>query len=183
MLSSTTALGIPELLEMVLDHATPQDLLLWQRVNKAWQAAIQRSPRIQERLFFRIGETCKTVSRKTVVFANPFLKFFAHESTEFRHNFLDDAFDGKASHPTASWRQMYMSSPATTGLDPHMMIGDRLDVGFWVECETGITIGQFADALKDHVALHRRAGEVSSILVCISPGWKMFAVSIFPPSP
>ena len=164
---------------MVLDHATPQDLLLWQRVNKAWQAAIRRSPRIQERLFFRIRETCKevydsksreivlvkntckTVFDKNCVVWNPFLRFFARVGG---HSFSGHAFDGKASYPTASWREMYLTSPAMTELRTMMIIlGQRrkedLYVNFPVACETGITIGQFANALKEHIARHTEASE------------------------
>ena len=181
MLPSTTVLGIPELLEMVLDHNTPQDLLLWQRVNKAWQAAIQRSPRVQERLFFRIKEICKKVfdiktctwfGRKYVV-ANPFLNFFALTTLESRHIFINSAFDGKASHPTASWRQMYLSSPALTDLEVIMIFKDQwwkevrnMSVVCHIACETGITIGQFADALKEHIARHTEASELVDCIVC-----------------
>ena len=177
MLPSTTALGIPELLDMILDHATPQNLLLWQRVNKAWQAAIQRSPRIQERLFFRISETRKTVFVKKSVVANPFLKFFTNQDEEalfyfFSDHTFDHAVNGKASLPTASWRQMYLTNPAVTKLQATMFItkgecpieSAATDVDCLIACETGITIGQFADALKEHVACHTRAGEGASYL-------------------
>ena len=181
MLPSTTALGIPELLEMVLDHATPQDILLWQRVNKAWQAAIQRSPRIQERLFFRIKETCKRAfDKKTCprfdrdrVVANPFLKFFASRRRETQHIFYDGTFDGKASHPTASWRQMYLSSPALTDLQVVMQfeITSYKEVPVVsaicpIACETGITIGKFADAFEEYIARYTRYGEVILYLFC-----------------
>ena len=165
MLPSTTALGIPELLEMVLDHATPQDLLLWQRVNNAWRAAIQKSPRIQERLFFRIREIYETVSHEEVVVANPFLEFFAEKCGEATYFFSDDAFDGKASHPTASWRQMFTSSPAVTKLDASIGFKGR-GVGFRIKCETGMTIGRFADALKEYSAPYTRAGEVPKCFLC-----------------
>ena len=158
MLPSTTALGIPELLEMVLDYAAPQDLLLWQRVNKSWQAAIERSPRFQEKLFFRIRETRKTVSDENCVVWNPFLKFFAHGSIDGWHLFFDDAFDGKASHPSASWRRMYFSSPAVTELYTMMKFDDKsrhplggLQVHELVSCATGVVLGKVADTLKKHV--------------------------------
>ena len=173
MLPSAKALGIPELLEMVLDHATSQDLLLWQRVNKAWQAAIRSSPRIQERLFFRVREICERVFDKQAVVANPFVKFFAHKSGGIAYLFSDDAFDGKkASHPAASWRQMYLSSPAVTELELFIMSGnDRWKeaggiVGkFRVTCENGITVGQFADALKEHLTLHVERWQAAGFLV------------------
>ena len=179
MLPSTTALGIPELLEMVLEYATPQDLLLWQRVNKAWQGAIRRSPRIQERLFFRISETRETVFGNKRV-TNPFMKFFANPNGEpvysynsFSDHTFDHAVNGKASISTASWRQMYLTNPAVTKLQATMIITKddcyKECVGLVgacvIACETGITIGKFADALKEHAAGHTRAGEVVSFLL------------------
>ena len=176
MLPSARALVIPELLEMVLDHATPQDLLLWQRVNKAWQAAIRSSPRIQEKLFFRVRKLCNTAFDEKCMIENPYLKSFAHERG-FMYLFFDDAFDRKkASHPTASWRQMYLRSPALTRLEAVRMI----DNGYWMEamamgvncpiaCETGVTIGQLADALKEYRAHHIEACEVAEFLIRIIP--------------
>ena len=69
MLPSTRTFGVTELLEMILENATPQDLLLWQRVNKMWYEAIQKSPQIQEKLFFRINPL-KKEDKKT---GNPFI--------------------------------------------------------------------------------------------------------------
>ena len=173
MLPSTEALGIPELLGMVLGYAAPRDLLLWQRVSKAWQAAIWSSPGIQERLFFRIRETYeKTVGVKHV-FANPFVQFFA-ESKGPRWIFLGDAFDGKkASHPTASWRRMQLSSAALTQLEAIMTPVDerckkmRVAAQFQITCETGITIGQFADSFKEHVAPCKGTCDAFDCVICI----------------
>ena len=167
MRPSTTALGIPELLEMVLDHATPQDLLLWQRVNKAWQATIQRSPRFQERLFFRTKETWKTMPNRAFLVKNPFLERFENTSGWVTTcHFSHDAFDGKkASHPTASWRQMHLSSPAMTDLEAITLprcngrVAASTIVIFRITCMTGITVGQFADTIKEHAAFRGEAGE------------------------
>lgn len=175
MLPPTKALGIPELVERVLDYAAPQDLLLWQRVSKVWQAAIRSSPRIQERLFFRVREPCETVLQKGGVVANPFVKTFAFPCIEYRHCFIGNAtnaFDGKkASHPTTSWRQMYLRNPAMTELKAfNMLTGERLmEVTgkvekFRISCETGITIGQFADTLKERAARHKEIWEITESL-------------------
>ena len=181
MLPSTTVLGIPELLEMVLDHATPQDLLLCSGSTKRGKQLFR--DRLESRRDFSSGskksckkvfdiKTCTSFDKKYVV-ANPFLNFFALESRGTRHIFFDSAFDGKASHPTTSWRQMYLSSPALTDLEAIMI----LKIQWWKEvrnmsvvchiaCETGITIGQFADALKEHIARHTEASELADCLVC-----------------
>ena len=176
MRPSTTAFGIPELLEMVLDHATIKDLLLWQRVNKVWQETIRSSPRIQERLHFRLRGTCKTVTGWKWLVGNPFLKRFENKGLWAGGMFSHDAFDGKkASHPTASWRQMHLTSPAMTDLEAILVPGWNgrwveglptvLTVVFRITCVTGITIGQLADTLKEHVACQRAAGKDAKTLL------------------
>ena len=158
---------------MVLDYAAPRDLLLWQRVSKAWQAAVWSLPGIHERLFFRIRGKYEKTGRLKHVFANPFVEFFA-ESRGPRWIFLGDAFDGKkASHPTASWRQMHLSSAALTQLEAIMKPADErckemgMAAQFQITCETGITIGQFADSFKEHVASYKGACDAFDCVICI----------------
>ncbi|OQN97552.1 hypothetical protein B0A48_16706 [Cryoendolithus antarcticus] len=52
-MASTAVLTLPELLEPILAHLDMKTLLLSQRVNKQWQAAIARSNDLQCALFFR----------------------------------------------------------------------------------------------------------------------------------
>ena len=118
--------------------------------------------------FFRITESRKTLSDKNLVVANPFLKIFAKQSRGGEHIFFGhafhSAFNRKASHPTASWRQMYLSTPAVTEIEVSTINGK----GRWKEaCETGITIGQVADALKEYLAHHTEASGVVGFLVGI----------------
>ncbi|PPJ57022.1 hypothetical protein CBER1_00477 [Cercospora berteroae] len=47
------ALGISELLEAILSELSERDLLTVQRVSKMWQATIEKSKCLQERLFFQ----------------------------------------------------------------------------------------------------------------------------------
>lgn len=47
------ALGVAELLEAILSRLPVRALLAVQRVSKAWQAAIERSKALQDRLFFQ----------------------------------------------------------------------------------------------------------------------------------
>ncbi|OQO14542.1 hypothetical protein B0A48_01420 [Cryoendolithus antarcticus] len=49
--------GIPELIENILLHATVADVLRSQRVSKTFQRIIQASPRLQEKLFFKAKPT------------------------------------------------------------------------------------------------------------------------------
>lgn len=48
-----TALELPEILEQVLRHLPPTELLLAQRTSKLWHAVIGQSPRLQRQLFMR----------------------------------------------------------------------------------------------------------------------------------
>ena len=164
MLPSTKTFGIPELLGMILDNARPQDVLLWQGVNKTWQAAFQRSPRIQEKLFIK-AETCKDEDEEEQAVLNPFMNLFLFYNSfgtcSFSKNafgekatcsFSQNAFGGKASYPTASWRQMLISTPAITQLRLARVVhyGSVGRTYFWpIFCKSGITIGQLAKAHEE----------------------------------
>lgn len=152
MLPSTETFGIPELLEMILENAEPRDLLLWQRVNKTWQAAIQRSPRIQEKLYFR-AKPCKDEDDEQRAVLNPFMDLFLDQGRFTTSYWIaKHAFDGKASCPTASWQRMSITSPAITELVLFKTTSyqGQLDFNYeWsIACESGITIGQLADNQK-----------------------------------
>ena len=47
------ALGVNELLSMILEHLPPRKVFVLQRVSKHWQAVINGSPTIQTKLFLR----------------------------------------------------------------------------------------------------------------------------------
>ena len=143
---STKTFGIPELLEIILENATPRDLLLWQRVNKSWQAAIKTSPRIQEKLFFRI-EPCKHKYEQNHAMWNPFIESFleAHMDSGCCYEIDPEAFDGRRSYPTASWKQMFITSPAAIGLRIMIYGSGDIELGRAIVCRSGITIGQLAD--------------------------------------
>ena len=146
MLSSTKTFGIPELLGMILNNARPQDVLLWQGVNKTWQAAIQRSPRIQGKLFFK-ARTCKDEDEEERAVLNPFIDLFLIFNCFGTWSFSKNAFGGKASYPTASWRQMLISTPAITQLELYRYVrcASVKRKCLWpILCKSGITIGQLA---------------------------------------
>ncbi|OLN83732.1 hypothetical protein CCHL11_08698 [Colletotrichum chlorophyti] len=63
--ASETALGIPELLESVLLHVDMTTLLVTaSRVNKTWKTVIDKSPAIQQALFFRPVANEPSASRR-----------------------------------------------------------------------------------------------------------------------
>ena len=175
MLPSNETFAIPELLEMILEHATLQELLLWQRVSKTWQATLQKSPRIQEKLHFRI-RPCKNKHEQETAMWNPFMKSFSSildaNSCEITNN---DAFGANACYPTASWKQMFITSPALIELKVslvdssyllHTRPGRRhLRQVKSIACKTGITIGQVADAQKRAIAYHASRYNIDSVLL------------------
>lgn len=55
MTPAERVLGIPELLELILDYADNMDILCWQRVDRGWQSVIQNSPRIQDKIYLRFA--------------------------------------------------------------------------------------------------------------------------------
>ena len=148
MFPSTKTFDIPKLLKTILEYATatPQDLLIWQRVNKSWQAAIQRSPRIQETLFLKV-KTCKEVCDDERAVLNPFMEVFAKHMNKDYWLFTTHAFTGKASCPTASYTQMFITSPAVTELEIIVFEeGCESDlVSGSIVSQTGITFGRVAE--------------------------------------
>ena len=156
MLPSTNTFDIPELLEMILDHAAPEDLFLWQRVNKTWQAAIQGSPRLQEKLFFRVN-TCKNTTEQKCVAWNPFLDLFTMETNGA--TYASRIFDRYVVEEMTRWlgpcKRMFVTSPSVTELEfeHHEMIFEmncfeRISKKS-IRCETGITIGLLLRHMKE----------------------------------
>ncbi len=136
---------------MILESATPHDLLLWQRVNKTWQAAIQRSPRIQEKLFFKI-RPCKDEHEEESVVWNPITEIFFERNHCDQPVIAEDTFNGKGSYPTASWKQMSLTSPAITALYIWLVRSGGPGEPFasimceeTIVCESGVTLGQLAN--------------------------------------
>lgn len=170
MLPSTITFDIPELREIILEYARPQDLLVWQRVNKTWQADIQRSSRIQEKLFYRVKTGTHWYDSDCAAW-NPFLDLFCTESYScvLCRNFTYDGLDGKASHPTASWRQMLMTSPAVTEVRATSRNRTRWTSAKSIICETGVTLGQLADAQKEEIRYRYDGFDVDSFWVSTKP--------------
>ena len=54
------ALSVPELLELILLHLPPKDLLMSQRVDRYWQETIRNSASLQKALFLLPGEADDT---------------------------------------------------------------------------------------------------------------------------
>lgn len=123
------------------------DLLIWQRVNKTWQAAIQRSSRIQEKLFFKVRPCEDEYEFEDAVF-NPFMNRFLVRRRAPKKSFIE-----KASHATASWKQMAITNQSITELELFNTSacenGRVLQNVRSIACDSGITIGQLANDQKE----------------------------------
>ncbi len=53
MTTAQRVLGIPELLELILEYADDMNVFCWQRVDRAWRHVVQNSHRIQDKIHFR----------------------------------------------------------------------------------------------------------------------------------
>ncbi|KAM0797328.1 hypothetical protein BDR22DRAFT_975454 [Usnea florida] len=164
---STRTFGIPELLEIILEYGIPRDVLLWQRVNKTWQTAIKSSPRIQEKLFFR-NEPCKDKTEQTHAIWNPFTESFLVDnmSSECCRWIVPHSFDGKSSYPTASWKQMYITSPAVIGLRTIIYSSEDIEHARPIVCRSGITISQLAEFEAEVIAAHGHSDLDVDINIC-----------------
>ena len=166
MFPSTKTFGTPKLLKMILEYATarPQDLLIWQRVNKSWQEAIQESPRIQETLFLKV-KACKNVCDGAPAVLNPFMDVFSKHKNKDYWLFTSHAFIGKASCLTASYTGMFITSPAVTELEIIVFqVGCEYDlVHGSVVSKTGITIGQVAECQMEGTDIYLNIPNVMRI--------------------
>ena len=162
-------LDIPELLESMLLNASPTDLLMWQRVNRLWRAAIQRSPRIQEKLFLRSPSDGD--SRRQHVIQNPFLDLFVERSTFGNILLVEHLLKEKARHPEALWRQMFITTPAIVELEIRVT-GSRVewevDYRWSIVREGGITLGQLLDVQEEAKCILKVFEDLTDIEVSLS---------------
>ncbi|KAF2246175.1 hypothetical protein BU26DRAFT_63706 [Trematosphaeria pertusa] len=74
--ATSRAVATPELLELILSHLPPGDVLLAQRISKSWQTLISNSPTLQTLLYFRppsLASTTLTQLNPLLTIAFPFL--------------------------------------------------------------------------------------------------------------
>ena len=112
--ASTIVFNMPEILEMILDYAGLLDLLVWQRVNRLFKAAIQRSP-FQRKLFMESDVEWIDSEHLTQCFElNPFLGRIGisldwDQGMCYFRMPLNLSPVSKAIG--ASWRRMYIAKP------------------------------------------------------------------------
>lgn len=120
MSAAARVLGIPELLDGILEHAPTKDLLLQQRVNKTWQVTIQRSIPMQKKLFLKPNPTPPNKEKhKSFVGSciewNPLLAKIITPPYDNTGNIHCCCFNSAQldldSQHTASWQGMLVSNP------------------------------------------------------------------------
>lgn len=180
MASSKRVVGVPELLELILEYADARDIFCWQRVDKEWQSVIQRSHGIQDKIHFRSAVYKPTRSLDNhdgdaivEVEWNPIISYHERqdsveytvmrgqlqerrsEISSLRVQLLQDL---DAGHPEASWKPIFITKPALQEAiirwyDPRLgcLFQDRL------RSEGGITLGDLSQARKKYLARALRA--------------------------
>ncbi|MCJ1452028.1 hypothetical protein MMC28_002368 [Mycoblastus sanguinarius] len=144
MASAHQVFTIPEILEIIIFHLPEQDLLLLQRVNKTWLDIIKTSPHLQQKLFYTASvlESAKSVAK---IKWNPFLRHFmkcrgqrlAHQKVE-----LDVVTIAQADYPTASWKNMFFTQPAASGMLISKIQYDSYIVSSVMNRADGVRMGQ-----------------------------------------
>lgn len=142
---------------MILLHATQRDLLLWQRVNKDFRDTI-KDRRCQEKLFFQASiyeedpgppEDDLTWNPMTDISWGPCVvekKFRKSIESTYHPRRKVELLD----HPNASWKAMFVSSPAITTLSifvQHRYRRDGSRMSHRIELKTGVTIGDLGKFL------------------------------------
>ena len=143
--------SIPELLEQILYHTEPHDLLSLQGIKKTFQGVIQSSRSLQRKLFFDV-KILPEGGELAEVKWNPFIQRFSDDQAYNpygRRSFSSASFE-RLGYPKASWKDMFITCPATNSLAIYGGEGDGM---FYLTSIAGITLGQLAKAPKQYYYL------------------------------
>ena len=120
MSACTQILNTAELLESILGHAMPKDLLLWQRVSVSFRDTIRTSS-FQRKLFFKASvynQQGNTDSEEELPRWNPFMDLLSYKAAgpTCTGGWADvKKLQGLSTkHPNGCWREIFLSSPAVT---------------------------------------------------------------------
>lgn len=149
-----------ELLENILLHVPPKDLLLVQRVSRKWRDLIGKSVPLQEKLFFKPakiapnnywqwsrkpGLDCERVDIQAAakkqfegfahaVEVNPFLHLTRSTGPQGVRDTLKLPMHWMAQFEHGSWRKMYLTQPVAGWL----LFGDHPAIGYYLPNEPAI---------------------------------------------
>lgn len=164
MSSSSRVLSIPELLDNILHHSAPKDLFCQQRVNKTWQALVQTSTPLQDKMFFRSavrehkdreGIAYKSYVQVVVAEWNPFLAPFVRHTLP-KNSHLGCIIDPNALRnlelacPNATWKKMVITKPALQRMNISRNNSELLVPGEPLRNNDGITLGDLSQAAIRH---------------------------------
>lgn len=153
---------MPEVLEMILLKLPTQDLLInAQRVNSDFRDIIANSPKLQQKLFFRL----KPTDSPTKVRINPFLeKFFPtflssklsygkdlHKFEETADEHITEVYEREE----ASWRRMLLAQPPLLELQISLCTGygKSSETKALIWAEDGIKMGLLYDTVENFYCL------------------------------
>lgn len=157
-------MGTPELLEIILANLPACDLLCRApRVSKEWKASIDRSPKIQKRVFKRADpnpHTTKRFLQNMLIFPNvfnyPTLRFRGRRGPKPHINMCFNMPKNQSAcrERYGSWREMQVARPPFTTLRWHVRGADEMHKrlrlpGLAVEFEfpEGLRLGDYYDLL------------------------------------
>ena len=135
MSACTQVLNTAELLESILGHATPKDLLLWQRVSVSFRDTIRTSS-FRRKLFFKASvykQQGNIDSKEELPRWNPFMDLLSYKAAGTICT--DDWVDVKKlqglsiKHSNGCWREIFLSSPAAT--ESVVYLYDRRGFNLW----------------------------------------------------
>jgi len=158
MLASTKTFDITELRERILLHATQQDLFLWQRINTKFRDTI-KDHQCQKELFLEAELYEESMGPMHGVLTwNPIIDLFWEpcallNTMEFRNIVMSANPRGKVKlldRPFASWKAMFVSSPAVISLPLTMVLSYKYATvtrSSQVTSVNGVTMGDLATFL------------------------------------
>lgn len=173
MSASSKVFSIPELLTIILEHGLAKDVLLQQRVNKTWQGVIQGSRSIRRKLHYDVDLIKGNVDESQDVEWwkldnvrwNPLLTSFGihHNELESCCQDIDLGLIKSFDFPTASWKAMYMTSPAVRKA---VLLNEWFILGTMFS-SSGITIGQLAEAQHEGSSVRIEETKTGHLSVCL----------------
>lgn len=156
MTNPNDALDIIELLEHVLKHLPPKDLIKLQRVSEKWRNTIKTAPCIRKSLFLEpsneshkngIGEESGlTFQWNTICLAHvPTLTTYVPADAPFIKGLwkIDTLRLDQACEARGPWSNMYITQPPATIVDwqaSYIIPAGHISMHYSAFCTTGITL-------------------------------------------
>jgi len=155
MSASIRVFGVPELLEMILDHMAMEDVLLQQRVSVGWHEIFRGSSHLQEKFFFKARELSFEDRQTLRIEWNPLLAqmftsrrpWLSSHRGVIQDSVLRSQIENllNAHQAEASWRRICMTSCHASILCKFTTDLGIIKIRIWKASEA--TMGAFFDFL------------------------------------